>query len=135
MFSMLIEDNDSHFTYTQFLARPPTEAVPSNTPMVMNITLPVNNSEPASTTIIKPTGNTAPNTNLDKPIGSQSRCKRELFVYMEYDKKSYWSARYILGNLYSSQHRKQIHIRNICRVFCTSSCRNCLCCFYWAFKR
>ena len=55
---------------TQFLARPPTEAVPSNTPMVMNITLPVNNSEPASTTIIKPTGNTAPNTNLDKPIGS-----------------------------------------------------------------
>ena len=36
----------------------------------MNITLPVNSSDPASTTIIKPTGNTAPNTNFSKPIGA-----------------------------------------------------------------
>ena len=35
----------------------------------MYITFPVNNSDPASTTSIKPTGNTAPNTNLDNPRG------------------------------------------------------------------
>lgn len=43
---------------------------PSKTPRVMNITFPVNNSDPARTTIINPTGNTAPNTNFSKPIGA-----------------------------------------------------------------
>ncbi len=53
----------------QFLQRPPTDAFPSRTPITIYITFPVNNSEPASTTSIKPTGNTAPNTNLDNPRG------------------------------------------------------------------
>ena len=55
---------------TQFLARPPTEADPSKTPIIINITFPVNNSDPARITIIKPTGNTAPNTNFSKPKGA-----------------------------------------------------------------
>ena len=38
----------------------------------MYITFPVNNSDPASTTSINPTGNTAPNTNLDNPRGQPS---------------------------------------------------------------
>ena len=55
---------------TQFLARPPTDAEPSKTPRVINITFPVKSSDPARTTIINPTGNTAPNTNFSKPSGA-----------------------------------------------------------------
>ena len=44
--------------------------LPSKRPIVINITSPVNNSDPQITTKIKPTGNTAPNINLEIPIGT-----------------------------------------------------------------
>ncbi len=53
----------------QFLHKSPMLDFPSKTPAVIYITLPVNNSDPQITTIIKPTGNTAPNTNLQIPGG------------------------------------------------------------------